>query len=159
MEQGERSKVIVEKAELKGKAVKRKSPSLHLSIRRGFLTVDHAYFDPRKHFCKLKPALKGLTNLTPSIATPSPKSSLSTTGIWFRCANAPICAESCFCPRHTGHRRLRNTVLIFVGLPFHFSRSEALAYIITFQIVNYAVLIVWGGIGLWRLSSKESARL
>jgi hypothetical protein len=49
-------------------------------------------------------------------------------------------------------------VAVTVLAPFGFSRSEALAYIIAFQAVSYAVVIVWGSIGLWqlRLASMHS---
>lgn len=35
---------------------------------------------------------------------------------------------------------------------FGFERVQALAYILAFQAVTYAVVIVWGSIGLWQLS-------
>lgn len=62
-------------------------------------------------------------------------------------------------PSTPGYVGIYQFVAVAVLTPFHFSKKQALAYIITFQIVNYAALIVWGGIGLWRLSSKESVRL
>ena len=60
-------------------------------------------------------------------------------------------------PSTPGYVGIYQFVAVAVLTPFHFSRSEALAYIITFQIVNYAVLIVWGSIGLWRLGTKGQA--
>jgi len=47
-------------------------------------------------------------------------------------------------PSTPGYVGIYQFVAVTVLAPFHFSRSEALVYIITFQIVNYAVLIVMG---------------
>jgi hypothetical protein len=46
-------------------------------------------------------------------------------------------------------------VAVTVLALFNFTRSEALVYIIALQAVVYAVVTVWGGIGLWRLSLKR----
>jgi len=43
--------------------------------------------------------------------------------------------------------------------PFGFSRSQALVFIIALQAVNYAVVIVWGGTGFWRLSAAAARRM
>lgn len=47
-------------------------------------------------------------------------------------------------------------VAITVLAPFGFARSDALAYIIAWQAVAYAVVVVWGTIGLWRLGGRPS---
>ncbi len=57
-------------------------------------------------------------------------------------------------PSTPGYVGIFQFVAVTVLVPFNFSRGEALVYIIAFQAVNCAVVIVWGVIGLWRLSLK-----
>lgn len=42
-------------------------------------------------------------------------------------------------------------VAVTVLAPFGYPRNDALAYILVFQAIGYAVVIVWGVSGLWRL--------
>lgn len=46
-------------------------------------------------------------------------------------------------------------VAVTVLVLFNFTRSESLVYIIALQAVVYAVVTVWGFIGLWRLGVKR----
>ena len=59
-------------------------------------------------------------------------------------------------PSTPGYVGIYQFVAVTILTPFDFSRSEALAYIIAFQAVNYVVVIVWGTMGLWRLSTIGS---
>jgi glycosyltransferase 2 family protein len=46
-------------------------------------------------------------------------------------------------------------VAVTVLIPFGLTRSEALAYIVEFQAVIYAVVIVWGSVAIWQLSAAH----
>lgn len=54
-------------------------------------------------------------------------------------------------PSTPGYIGIYQFVAVEVLTPFSFSRDQALAYILVFQGVTYAVVIVWGLIGLWQL--------
>lgn len=54
-------------------------------------------------------------------------------------------------PSTPGYLGIYQFVAVSVMTPFGFSRSQALAYIIAFQICIYAVVTLWGGIGLWKM--------
>jgi uncharacterized protein (TIRG00374 family) len=55
-------------------------------------------------------------------------------------------------PSTPGYVGIYQFVAVTVLVPFGFAQSEALIYIIAFQAVGYLVVIIWGTIGLWRLS-------
>ncbi len=57
-------------------------------------------------------------------------------------------------PSTPGYVGIYQFVTVTVLVPFGFVHSEALAYILTFQAVNYLVVIVWGFLGLWRLTTQ-----
>lgn len=59
-------------------------------------------------------------------------------------------------PSTPGYVGIYQFVTVTVLAPFDFLRSEALAYILTFQAVNYLVVLVWGFLGLWRLTHQSS---
>jgi len=44
-------------------------------------------------------------------------------------------------------------------VPFGFSRSDALAYILILQVMNYAVVTFWGLLGLWQLNRSGKSDL
>jgi hypothetical protein len=59
-------------------------------------------------------------------------------------------------PSTPGYVGIYQFVTVTVLAPFDFVRSEALAYILTFQAVNYLVVVVWGFLGLWRLTHQSN---
>jgi glycosyltransferase 2 family protein len=54
-------------------------------------------------------------------------------------------------PSTPGYVGVFQFVAVTVLVPFGFTHSHALAYIISYQAVIYVVVLVWGPIGLWRL--------
>ncbi len=56
-------------------------------------------------------------------------------------------------PSTPGYVGIYQFVAVTVLAPFGFSRGESLVLIIALEAVIYAGVIVWGGIGLWRLSA------
>ena len=59
-------------------------------------------------------------------------------------------------PSTPGYVGIYQFVAVTVLAPFGFSRDAALAYIIAAQAVIYAVVIVWGALGLWALGFRRS---
>ena len=57
--------------------------------------------------------------------------------------------------RRGEHAGIYQFVAVTLLPPFGFSRSEALAYIIVAQAITYAVVTVWGLLGLWRLGAQD----
>lgn len=55
-------------------------------------------------------------------------------------------------PSTPGYVGIYQFVAVTVMEPLGFSRDEALVFIIALQAVIYAITIVWGGLGLWRLN-------
>jgi uncharacterized protein (TIRG00374 family) len=55
-------------------------------------------------------------------------------------------------PSTPGYVGIYQFVAVTVLSLFEFLRHEALVYIIAFQAVSYLVVIVWGTVGLWRLT-------
>lgn len=58
-------------------------------------------------------------------------------------------------PSTPGYVGIYQFVAVTVLAPFGFSKAEALAFIIGWQAVIYAVVIVWGLIGLWNLGVRR----
>lgn len=58
-------------------------------------------------------------------------------------------------PSTPGYVGIYQFIAVTVLVPFGFSQSDALAYIITFQAVSYLVVIIWGLLGLWRLHATQ----
>lgn len=54
-------------------------------------------------------------------------------------------------PSTPGYVGVYQFVAVSVLTPFGFSQSQALAFILAYQAVNYVVISVWGLLGLWRL--------
>ena len=54
-------------------------------------------------------------------------------------------------PSTPGYLGIYQFVAVSVLVPFGFSRTQALAYIIAWQAAIYAMVTIWGGIGLWKL--------
>ncbi len=55
-------------------------------------------------------------------------------------------------PSTPGYVGVYQFVAVTVLGPFGVAQEAALVYILAFQAVTYAVVIVWGGLGLWRLN-------
>lgn len=55
-------------------------------------------------------------------------------------------------PSTPGYVGVYQFVAVTVLEPFGIGQSEALVYILAFQAVTYAVVMIWGGLGLWRLN-------
>lgn len=64
-------------------------------------------------------------------------------------------------PSTPGYVGVFQFVAVTVLVPFGFTHSHALAYIISYQAIIYVVVLVWGPIGLWRLHgwSRSTFRL
>jgi hypothetical protein len=58
-------------------------------------------------------------------------------------------------PSTPGYVGVFQFVAVTVLVPFGFSRSEALAYILISQILNYLVVSFWGLLGLWQLNKSK----
>jgi glycosyltransferase 2 family protein len=58
-------------------------------------------------------------------------------------------------PSTPGYVGIYQFVAVTILVPVGFSQSAALVYILAFQVVIYAVVGVWGGIGLWRLAARR----
>jgi hypothetical protein len=54
-------------------------------------------------------------------------------------------------PSTPGYVGVYQFVAVSVLTPFGFTQSQALVFILAYQAVNYAVICVWGLLGLWRL--------
>ena len=55
-------------------------------------------------------------------------------------------------PSTPGYIGVYQFVAVIVLIPFAFSRSDALAYILISQILSYLVITFWGLIGLWQIN-------
>ncbi len=62
-------------------------------------------------------------------------------------------------PSTPGYVGIYQFVAVTVLVPFGFTQNQALVYIIAFQLVTYAVVIVWGVGGLWRLGITRRSSL
>ena len=60
-------------------------------------------------------------------------------------------------PSTPGFVGIYQFVAVTVLVPFGYSQSEALAYILVSQVVYYAVVTALGIIGIWRLSTIMAA--
>ena len=60
-------------------------------------------------------------------------------------------------PSTPGFVGIYQFVAVTVLPPFGISRSDALVYILAVQAVIYLVVIVWGGLGIWRLAAIRPA--
>ena len=58
-------------------------------------------------------------------------------------------------PSTPGYVGIYQFVAVTVLAPFGFARDEALAFILAAQAVIYAVVIVWGALGLWSLGVRN----
>lgn len=63
-------------------------------------------------------------------------------------------------PSTPGNLGVYQFVAVAVLMPFGFSRSDALAYILIGQILNYILVSFWGLLGLWQInrSGKKAVR-
>ena len=59
-------------------------------------------------------------------------------------------------PSTPGYVGIYQFVAVSVLTPFGFSRNDAIAYILVAQALGYAVMGVWGSIGLWRFRQDRS---
>lgn len=55
-------------------------------------------------------------------------------------------------PSTPGYVGIYQFVAVTILTPFGISQEQALVYILVFQAVTYLTVIVWGGLGLWRLN-------
>ena len=53
-------------------------------------------------------------------------------------------------PSTPGYVGIYQFVAVTVLTPFGFSRTDAIAYILVAQALNYVVILCWGSLGLWR---------
>lgn len=58
-------------------------------------------------------------------------------------------------PSTPGYIGIYQFVAVSVLVPFGFSRTSAIAYILVAQAISYFVIGFWGGIGLWRVASDS----
>jgi uncharacterized membrane protein YbhN (UPF0104 family) len=58
-------------------------------------------------------------------------------------------------PSTPGYVGIYQFVAVAVLQPFGFSQSEALAYVLVAQAAIYVVVLVWGVLGLWRLTARS----
>jgi uncharacterized protein (TIRG00374 family) len=58
-------------------------------------------------------------------------------------------------PSTPGYLGVYQFVALLVLVPFGFSQSEALAYILISQALGYLIVSFWGLIGLWQVNRKE----
>ncbi len=56
-------------------------------------------------------------------------------------------------PSTPGYVGVYQFVAVTVLVPFGFPRSDALAYSLILQVMNYAVVTFWGLLGLWRINA------
>ena len=57
-------------------------------------------------------------------------------------------------PSTPGYVGVYQFVTVSVLTPFGFTKPQALAFILAYQAVNYAVISLWGLLGMWRLQSN-----
>lgn len=57
-------------------------------------------------------------------------------------------------PSTPGYLGIYQIVSVSVLGPFGVEQSKALVFILAFQLVTYALVILWGVIGLWRLNTR-----
>lgn len=55
-------------------------------------------------------------------------------------------------PSTPGYVGVFQFVAVFILTPFGFSASEAVAFILVMQAINYLMVTVWGVVGIWRLN-------
>jgi len=58
-------------------------------------------------------------------------------------------------PSTPGYIGVYQFVAVVVLVPFGFSRSDALVYILISQIVSYIIITFWGLIGLWQINKSR----
>lgn len=63
-----------------------------------------------------------------------------------------ILAFASIVPSTPGYVGVYQLVAVTVLVPFGFTQSEALAYIIAYQVMAYVVVLIGGFLGLWQLS-------
>jgi len=61
-------------------------------------------------------------------------------------------------PSTPGYVGIYQFVAVTVLAPFGFAQSQALVYIIAFQAISYAVIILWGLLGAWQLGLRGGFR-
>lgn len=60
-------------------------------------------------------------------------------------------------PSTPGYVGIYQIVAVRILPPFGFSKDDAIAYILVFQVVSYLVFLFWGSLGLWQLKRVEPA--
>jgi len=58
-------------------------------------------------------------------------------------------------PSTPGYIGIYQFIAVTVLTPFDFSRSDALAYILISQVINYVLVSIWGLLGLWQINKRE----
>lgn len=59
-------------------------------------------------------------------------------------------------PSTPGYIGVYQFVAVSILVPFGFSRSDALAYVLISQILSYLVITFWGLIGLWQINKAKA---
>lgn len=54
-------------------------------------------------------------------------------------------------PSTPGHVGIFQLVAVTLLVPFGLTADEAIAYIVVFQLVQYTMAALWGGLGIWHL--------
>jgi uncharacterized membrane protein YbhN (UPF0104 family) len=61
-------------------------------------------------------------------------------------------------PSTPGYVGIYQFVAVTVLTPFGFSRTDAIAYILVAQALNYVVILCWGSVGLWHYRQTRRSR-
>jgi len=59
-------------------------------------------------------------------------------------------------PSTPGALGIYQLVAVTILMPVGYSRDAALAYILVLQACSYAVVTLWGGVGVWRLAARDA---
>jgi glycosyltransferase 2 family protein len=62
-------------------------------------------------------------------------------------------------PSTPGYIGIYQFVAVTVLAPFHFSRADALAYVLVLQALGYVVIAFWGLVGLWEYRKAKLPRV
>ncbi len=62
-------------------------------------------------------------------------------------------------PSTPGYVGIYQFIAVTVLIPFGFSKSEGLAYILISQVIGYIIISVLGLIGLWQINHMEHSHL
>ena len=60
-------------------------------------------------------------------------------------------------PSTPGYVGVYQFVAVSILTPFGLSKTDAIAYILLFQAMNYLMVLLWGGIGLWQQRRGSAA--